>query len=104
MRLGLWREGDQLPTVKDVVARLAINPNTVLKAYKELEREGLVTARQVGGTCLCGPLGGALACACRARGGAPPPPGTSRCAGTCPGGWPRRAGPGWTTRGSRRCS
>ena len=45
MRLGLLREGDQLPTVKDVVARLAINPNTVLKAYRELEREGLVAAR-----------------------------------------------------------
>jgi GntR family transcriptional regulator len=50
LRLGLLREGDQLPTVKDVVARLAINPNTVLKAYKELERDGLVTARQGVGT------------------------------------------------------
>src|ERR1700709_179298 len=40
LRLGLLREGDQLPTVKDVVARLAINPNTVLKAYKELGRGG----------------------------------------------------------------
>ena len=45
LRLGLLREGDQLPTVKDVVARLAINPNTVLKAYRELEYEGLVAAR-----------------------------------------------------------
>ena len=34
LRLGLLREGDQLPTVKEVVARLAINPNTVLKAYR----------------------------------------------------------------------
>jgi DNA-binding transcriptional regulator YhcF (GntR family) len=50
LRLGLLREGDQLPTVKDVVARLAINPNTVLKAYKELERDGLVAARQGIGT------------------------------------------------------
>jgi GntR family transcriptional regulator len=50
MRLGLLREGDQLPTVKDVVASLAINPNTVLKAYRELERDGLVTARQGVGT------------------------------------------------------
>ena len=40
MRLGLLREGDQLPTVKDVVAPLAINPNTVLKAYRELEHDG----------------------------------------------------------------
>lgn len=50
LRLGMLREGDQLPTVKDVVARLAINPNTVSKAYRELEREGLVTARQGVGT------------------------------------------------------
>jgi GntR family transcriptional regulator len=50
LRLGLLREGDQLPTVKDVVARLAINPNTVLKAYKELEHGGLVSARPGVGT------------------------------------------------------
>ena len=45
LRLGLLNEGEQLPTVKDVVAALAINPNTVLKAYRELEHEGLVAAR-----------------------------------------------------------
>jgi GntR family transcriptional regulator len=50
LRLGLLSEGDQLPTVKDVVARLAINPNTVLKAYKELEHAGLVAARPGIGT------------------------------------------------------
>lgn len=50
LRLGLLREGDQLPTVKEVVARLAINPNTVLKAYKELEYGGLVAARPGIGT------------------------------------------------------
>src|SRR4249919_4164684 len=50
LRLGLLGEGDQLPTVKDVVARLAINPNTVLKAYRELERDGLVAARPGIGT------------------------------------------------------
>ena len=50
LRLGLLREGDQLPTVKDVVARLAINPNTVLKAYRELEHAGLVGARPGVGT------------------------------------------------------
>jgi GntR family transcriptional regulator len=50
LRLGLLREGDQLPTVKDVVGRLAINPNTVLKAYRELEYEGLVAARPGIGT------------------------------------------------------
>ncbi|MER6663089.1 GntR family transcriptional regulator [Amycolatopsis japonica] len=50
LRLGLLAEGDQLPTVKEVVARLAINPNTVLKAYRELEHEGLVAARPGVGT------------------------------------------------------
>ncbi len=50
LRLGLLAEGDQLPTVKDVVAALAINPNTVLKAYRELEHEGLVAARPGVGT------------------------------------------------------
>ena len=50
LRLGLLYEGDQLPTVKDVVARLAINPNTVLKAYRELEHDGLVAARPGVGT------------------------------------------------------
>jgi GntR family transcriptional regulator len=50
LRLGLLQEGDQLPTVKDVVARLAINPNTVLKAYRELEHDGLVAARPGVGT------------------------------------------------------
>jgi DNA-binding transcriptional regulator YhcF (GntR family) len=50
LRLGLLTQGDQLPTVKDVVGRLAINPNTVLKAYRELEYEGLVGARPGVGT------------------------------------------------------
>ena len=50
LRLGLLQQGDQLPTVKDVVAQLAINPNTVLKAYRELERDGLVAARPGVGT------------------------------------------------------
>ncbi|RZS80162.1 GntR family transcriptional regulator [Motilibacter rhizosphaerae] len=50
LRLGQLHEGDQLPTVKDVVSVLAINPNTVLKAYRDLEREGLVQARPGIGT------------------------------------------------------
>ena len=41
LRLGLLQEGDQLPTVKEVVAALAINPNTVSKAYRELEHTGI---------------------------------------------------------------
>lgn len=50
LKLGLLHEGDQLPTVKEVVAQVAINPNTVSKAYRELEHEGLVTARAGVGT------------------------------------------------------
>jgi GntR family transcriptional regulator len=59
LRLGLLREGDQLPKVKDVAAGLAINPNTVLKAYRELEYEGLTAARPGIGTFVTGTLGGA---------------------------------------------
>jgi GntR family transcriptional regulator len=50
LRLGLLEPGDQLPTAQQVVARLAINPNTVLKAYRDLEREGLVRGRPGQGT------------------------------------------------------
>jgi GntR family transcriptional regulator len=57
LRLGLLRTGDQLPTVKDVVAKVAINPNTVLKAYRELEYEGLVAARPGVGTFVTRTLG-----------------------------------------------
>ncbi len=53
VRLGLLQRGDQLPTVKEVVGRLAINPNTVLKAYRELDHEGLVTGRRGQGTFVC---------------------------------------------------
>jgi GntR family transcriptional regulator len=62
LRLGLLREGDQLPKVKDVAAGLAINPNTVLKAYRELEYEGLAAARPGIGTFVTSTLGdGSLA-------------------------------------------
>jgi GntR family transcriptional regulator len=47
---GVLRPGDQLPTVKEVVGSLATNPNTVLKGYRELERDGLVEGRQGVGT------------------------------------------------------
>ncbi len=50
LQLGLLEPGDQLPTAQQVVARLAINPNTVLKAYRDLERAGLVRARPGLGT------------------------------------------------------
>jgi GntR family transcriptional regulator len=50
LRLGMLEPGDQLPTVKQVVADVAINPNTVLKAYRDLERDGLVEGRPGLGT------------------------------------------------------
>ena len=50
VRLGILHPGDQLPTVKEVVARLAINPNTVLKAYRELDLDGIVEGRRGQGT------------------------------------------------------
>jgi GntR family transcriptional regulator len=50
LRLGHLKPGDQLPKVRDVVASLAINPNTVLKAYRELEIKGLAAGRPGQGT------------------------------------------------------
>ena len=61
VRLGLLRPGDQLPTVKEVVGTLTINPNTVLHAYRQLDLEGLVEGRRGVGTFV-------------ADGAAPPPP------------------------------
>ena len=50
LRMGVLAVGDQLPSVREVVAATAVNPNTVLKAYRDLEREGLVEARAGLGT------------------------------------------------------
>jgi GntR family transcriptional regulator len=50
LRLAYLKPGDQLPRVKDVVAELAVNPNTVLKAYRDLEQKGLVVGRPGQGT------------------------------------------------------
>ena len=61
MRLGLLEPGDKLPTAREVVEATAINPNTVLKAYRELEREGLVEARRGLGTFVRKSLGAAPA-------------------------------------------
>jgi GntR family transcriptional regulator len=60
IRLGVLRPGDQLPTVKEVVGTLTINPNTVLHAYRQLDLEGLVEGRRGVGTFV-------------AAGAAPPP-------------------------------
>jgi GntR family transcriptional regulator len=58
LRVGRLGAGDQLPTVREVVERLAINPNTVLKAYRELEHEGLVEGRPGQGTFVVGSIPG----------------------------------------------
>jgi len=56
LRLGYLKPGDQLPTVKGTVTALAINPNTVLKAYRELESRGLAVGRPGQGTFIDGTL------------------------------------------------
>ncbi|MGW3241292.1 GntR family transcriptional regulator [Streptomyces sp. NPDC001070] len=61
LRLGLLQPGDRLPTAREVVEATAVNPNTVLKAYRELEREGLVEARRGLGTFVQKSLGAAPA-------------------------------------------
>jgi GntR family transcriptional regulator len=58
LRLGLLEVGDQLPTVREVVVQIAINPNTVLKAYRELEHDGLVASRPGQGTFILRTLAG----------------------------------------------
>ena len=58
LRMGLLVTGDRLPTVREVAGSIAINPNTVLKAYRELELEGLVQGRPGQGTFVVGTLGG----------------------------------------------
>ena len=57
LRLGFLKPGDQLPKIRDVVALLAINPNTVFKAYRELEMKGLAAGRPGQGTFVEGTLG-----------------------------------------------
>ena len=54
--LGYLQEGDRLPTVKDVACDLVINPNTVVKAYRQLEHEGLAGGRPGLGTFITGSL------------------------------------------------
>jgi GntR family transcriptional regulator len=78
LRMGLLEAGDKLPAVREVVAATAVNPNTVLKAYRDLEREGLIEARPGHGTfVLKRPPG--------------PPPGTVSRLGRSLGRWVRQA-------------
>ena len=78
LRMGLLDVGDRLPAVREVVAATAINPNTVLKAYRDLEREGLVEARAGHGTFVRGRPPG-------------PPPGTHSRLGRSLTRWVRQA-------------
>ena len=78
LRMGVLDVGDQLPTVREVVAAVAVNPNTVLKAYRDLEREGLVEARAGQGTFVRGLPAG-------------PPPGTHSRLGRSLAQWVREA-------------
>lgn len=57
LRLGYLKPGDRLPKVREVVADLAINPNTVLKAYRDLEQKGLASGRPGQGTFIDASLG-----------------------------------------------
>jgi DNA-binding transcriptional regulator YhcF (GntR family) len=58
LRTGLLEPGDQLPTVREVAETVTINPNTVLKAYRELEHDGLVEGRPGRGTFVVRSLAG----------------------------------------------
>ena len=78
LRMGVLSVGDQLPTVREVVAEVAVNPNTVLNAYRDLEREGLVEARAGQGTFVRGRPPG-------------PPPGTHSRLGRSLARWVREA-------------
>jgi len=78
LRMGVLDVGDQLPSVREVVAVAVVNANTVLKAYRDLEREGLVEARAGQGTfVLARPPG--------------PPPGTHSRLGRALATWVRQA-------------
>ncbi|MEU3663500.1 GntR family transcriptional regulator [Streptomyces sp. NPDC032940] len=50
LRMGVLRVGDKLPTAREVVAATAINPNTVFRAYRDMEQAGLVQSRRGLGT------------------------------------------------------
>ena len=91
LRMGVLDVGDQLPTVREVVAATAVNPNTVLKAYRDLEREGLVQARAGHGTFVL------------SRPPGPPPGTTPGSAAAWPGGCGKPARPGSTMSRSNRC-
>src|SRR3954466_10327782 len=92
IRLGILQPGDQLPTVKEVVGSLAINPNTVLKAYRELDLGGLVEGRRGQGTFVSSDLAPVA------------PEDVKALPRRCSAGSRARVRPDSTTRTSPRCS
>jgi GntR family transcriptional regulator len=61
LMFGLLKSGDRLPTVKEVVGQVALNPNTVLRAYRDLEHDGLVVSRPGLGTFVAAGVSSAVA-------------------------------------------
>ena len=47
---GILAPGDKLPSVRELAGRIAINPNTIAKAYQEMEREGIIETLRGRGT------------------------------------------------------
>ena len=58
---GTLREGDRLPTIKDLAERLKINPNTVAKAYREMDLKGIIAGRRGDGSFVAALTGQAVA-------------------------------------------
>ena len=63
LQFGMLKPGDRLPTVREVVAQVAVNPNTVHRAYRELEHDGLLVSRPGLGTFVTRAVPAALAAA-----------------------------------------
>ena len=54
IRAGVLMEGDKLPSVRELASELAINPNTIQRAYRELESEGWIASVSGKGSFVCG--------------------------------------------------
>ena len=55
IRAGILQEGDKLPSVRELATQLAINPNTIQRAYRELETEGWIASVSGKGSFVCAP-------------------------------------------------
>ena len=54
IRAGVLHDGDKLPSVRELAAELAINPNTIQRAYRELEQQGVIATAPGKGCFVCG--------------------------------------------------